>query len=79
MWDRQLRLERTYDTGKDELTNQKRRVKEWVTDAVAMDNCQKFVVASTGRDLRFFDTTSNVYLEQFHFYGKLNHLGYKNY
>lgn len=46
------------------------RIQMWATDCVYMPNCRKLVVASTGRDLRFFDVTSNTYNEDFYLYGK---------
>ena len=56
-------------------TSSRRRVKEWVTDAVHMANTRKVVIASTGRDLRFFDITSGHYVEEHHLFGGLIALG----
>jgi hypothetical protein len=52
-------------------TTGKRRVREWVTDAVCMSNCHRIAIASTGRDIRFFDTaTSTQFYEEFCLYGR---------
>ena len=42
----------------------------WVTDAVYMPNCRKLVIATTGRDIRFYDVTSSQYHEEYYLFGK---------
>lgn len=69
VWDTHLHLERHLKMAEEEDPRMKRRVREWVTDAVYMPNCHKIVIASTGRDLRFFDATSTQYYQEFHLYG----------
>ena len=44
----------------------------WVTDAIYMPNCHKIVIASTRRDLRFYDMAGNQMLEDYHLYGLNN-------
>ena len=73
MWDSHLHLERHSEmtSGEPGHPSSRRLVKEWVTDAVHMANTRKVVIASTGRDLRFFDITSGQYVEENHLYGGL--------
>jgi len=53
------------------VTGTKRRVREWVTDAIYLNNCHHIAIASTGRDIRFFDTaTSTQIFEEFCLFGK---------
>jgi len=54
----------------EEDTSQKRRFKMWVTDAIYMPNCHKIAIASTSRDIRFFDTSTAQYFEEWHLFGK---------
>jgi len=55
--------------GEPGTTSSRRLVREWVTDAGHMPNTRKVVIASTGRDLRFYDVTSGHYVEENHLYG----------
>ena len=69
-WSQSLHFEKCYklcDSDEEEQRGAtKRRVKEWVTDAVYMPNCHKLAVASTGRDIRFYDTTTaSQYIEEY--------------
>ena len=71
-WDTSLHFERylPMTEGEEEMKNVKRRVREWVTDVVYMPNSHKIVIASTGRDLRFFDATSSTqFYEEFYLFG----------
>src|SRR6218665_3259243 len=73
VWSAGLHLEKTYslNTSEGSQQNSKRRVKEWITDAVYMANCHRLAIASTGRDIRFYDTTTNdQYYEEFYLYGQ---------
>ena len=72
MWDTLLHLERHYNMADAEEDPRavKRRIREWVSDAVYMPNCRKIAIASTGRDVRFFDTTTaDQWFEEYHLYG----------
>ncbi|XP_076443223.1 cilia- and flagella-associated protein 337-like isoform X3 [Babylonia areolata] len=68
VWQPSMALEKTYTIPSDESDSspQKRRFKMWVTDAVYMRNCEKIAVGSTGRDIRFYDVSTNQYFEEFH-------------
>lgn len=57
-------------TDNEEDTSQKRRFKMWVTDAIFMPNCHKIAIASTSRDIRFFDTSTAQYFEEYHLFGE---------
>jgi hypothetical protein len=48
----------------------KRRFKMWVTDAVFMPNCHKLAIATTSRDIRFYETATGNLFEEFHLYGR---------
>ena len=41
-------------------------------DAKFMANCHKIVIASTRRDLRFYDIAGNQMIEDYHLYGLNN-------
>lgn len=72
VWSAGLHLEKSYSLNDSEGSqqNSRRRVKEWITDAVYMANCHRLAIASTGRDIRFYDTTTNdQYYEEFYLYG----------
>jgi len=42
----------------------------WITDVVYMPNCNKLALASTSRDIRFFDCSTNQWFEEYHLFGK---------
>ena len=67
-----MQYERYYVISDDneDTSGQKRRFKMWVTDAIYMPNCQKIAITSTSRDIRFFDTSTNQYFEEYHLFGK---------
>ena len=84
VWSTGLHLEKCYSVGDGELSSAlgggggeergqaRRRVKEWVTDAVYMPNCHRIAIASTGRDIRFYDTTTaNLFYEEYHLFGQV--------
>ena len=71
VWYPSMQYERYYViTDNEEDTSQKRRFKMWVTDAIYMPNCHKIAIASTSRDIRFFDTSTSQYFEEYHLFGK---------
>ena len=53
-----------------EQVNTKRRYKTWITDAVYMSNCNKIAIATTSRDIRFYDCSTSQYYLEFHLHGK---------
>ncbi|XP_041364011.1 WD repeat-containing protein on Y chromosome-like isoform X2 [Gigantopelta aegis] len=70
VWQPNMQLEKTYTIAEedgDQVKN-KRRFKMWVTDAVYMPNCNKIAVASTSRDIRWYDVSTNQYFEEFHLF-----------
>ena len=74
MWYPSMQYERYYVITDDneDASGQKRRFKMWVTDAIYMPNCQKIAITSTSRDIRFFDTSTSQYFEEYHLFGKYN-------
>ena len=72
MWYPSMQYERYYVISDDneDTSGQKRRFKMWVTDAIYMPNCQKIAISSTSRDIRFFDTSTSQYFEEYHLFGK---------
>ena len=68
VWHPNMAFERSYTipTDEGESSPKKRRFKMWVTDAVYMRNCAKIAIGSTGRDIRFYDVSTNLYFEEFH-------------
>ena len=72
VWYPSMQYERYYVISDDneDTSGQKRRFKMWVTDAIYMPNCQKIAISSTSRDIRFFDTSTSQYFEEYHLFGK---------
>ena len=70
VWDTNLHLEThvIIEEGEENPQAQRRRFKMWVTDVVYMSNCHKLAVASTSRDLRFFDFSGGKLYEEHHLY-----------
>nr|XP_022317228.1 WD repeat-containing protein on Y chromosome-like isoform X7 [Crassostrea virginica] len=60
-------VEKYYSITNDEndSSGQKRRFKTWVTDAIFLPNCNKLVIGSTSRDIRFYDCSTNQHFEEF--------------
>ncbi|XP_048762594.2 WD repeat-containing protein on Y chromosome-like isoform X3 [Ostrea edulis] len=60
-------VEKYYSITNDEsdTSGQKRRFKTWVTDAIFLPNCNKLVIGSTSRDIRFYDCSTNQHFEEF--------------
>lgn len=74
VWDGHLRFDKVFSVADEEEDSRsaKRRFKMWVTDMVYMPNCHKLAIASTSRDIRFYDVTSNQYFEEFHLFGEFH-------
>ena len=72
VWYPSMQYERYYVISDDneDTIGQKRRFKMWVTDAIYMPNCQKIAITSTSRDIRFFDTSTSQYFEEYHLFGE---------
>ncbi|XP_055876696.1 WD repeat-containing protein 49-like isoform X3 [Biomphalaria glabrata] len=70
VWQPNMVMEKHYCIADLEVdpSSQKRRFKMWVTDAVYMPNCQKVAIASTSRDIRFYDVSSSQYFEEYHLF-----------
>ncbi|CAL1530117.1 unnamed protein product [Lymnaea stagnalis] len=68
VWQPNMAMEKHYTVSDQEDDQNKRRFKMWVTDAVYMQNCQKIAIASTSRDIRFFDVSSSQYFEEYHLF-----------
>ncbi|XP_013420475.1 WD repeat-containing protein on Y chromosome isoform X3 [Lingula anatina] len=70
VWTPNLSLAGTHTMTQEEPSagGQKRRFSMWVTDAAYMPNSNKIAIASTSRDLRFYDTSTSKYFEEFHLY-----------
>ena len=72
VWSTSFELMRTIDITtkiEDDTINSRRRTKLWVTDAVCMLNVHKLAVASTSRDISFFDMSTPTYNALFHLCG----------
>lgn len=65
-------VEKYYSITNDEndSSGQKRRFKTWVTDAIFLPNCNKLVIGSTSRDIRFYDCSTNQHFEEFQLFGE---------
>ncbi|XP_063312164.1 WD repeat-containing protein on Y chromosome-like [Pelobates fuscus] len=75
VWSSDLHPQRNYEITSDSHDAQsgKRRFKSWTTDAVYMSNVHKIAVATTSRDIHFFDVSTMNMFEEFHLYG-LSHV-----
>lgn len=76
MWQPSLNyVEKYYSITNDESdsSGQKRRFKTWVTDAIFLPNCNKLVIGSTSRDIRFYDCSTNQHFEEFQLFGENFH------
>lgn len=70
VWSTELELQRKiemeHSNSNAERTSSKRHIKMWVTDAVAMPNVHKMALATTNRDVYFYDMSTPIYTPQFH-------------
>ncbi|XP_034646268.1 WD repeat-containing protein on Y chromosome-like isoform X2 [Trachemys scripta elegans] len=73
-WDSALHIQKTYEIATDSKGSQaeKRRLKSWTTDAVYMANVHKIAVATTCRDIHFFDVSTANLVEEFHLFALKN-------
>ena len=72
VWTTSLELIRSIEIGhavEDEGVGARRRTKLWVTDAICMPNVHKLAIASTNRDVSFFDMSTPTYKALFHLCG----------
>lgn len=69
MWSTELELQRKIEmeqsNSEADRTSSKRHIKMWVTDAVAMSNVHKMALATTNRDVYFYDMSTPIYTPQF--------------
>ncbi|MEE6506938.1 hypothetical protein FKM82_007907 [Ascaphus truei] len=74
-WDAGLHPQKSYEiiTDSRDLQVGKRRFKSWTTDAVYMPNVHKIAMATTSRDIHFFDVSTMNIFEEFHLFA-LNHV-----
>ncbi|XP_073166758.1 cilia- and flagella-associated protein 337-like isoform X2 [Lepidochelys kempii] len=73
-WDSALHIQKTYEIATDSKGSQaeKRRLKFWTTDAAYMANVHKIAVATTCRDIHFFDVSTANLFEEFHLFALKN-------
>ncbi|XP_065419759.1 WD repeat-containing protein on Y chromosome-like isoform X4 [Chrysemys picta bellii] len=73
-WDSALHIQKTYEIAPDSKGSQaeKRRLKSWTTDATYMANVHKIAVATTCRDIHFFDVSTANLVEEFHLFALKN-------
>ena len=73
VWSTELELQRKiemeHSTSDVERSSNKRHIKMWVTDAVAMANVHKMALSTTNRDIYFYDMSTPIYTPQFHLCG----------
>ncbi|XP_031750588.1 WD repeat-containing protein on Y chromosome isoform X2 [Xenopus tropicalis] len=74
-WDLALHPQKSYEVAAEYPDSQagKRRFKCWVTDAVHLPNANKIAIATTSRDIHFFDVSTMNLFEEFHLFA-LNHV-----
>ncbi|XP_068118293.1 cilia- and flagella-associated protein 337-like [Hyperolius riggenbachi] len=73
-WDSELHPLKAFEISSDPQDSQagKRRFKSWVTDAVYLSNVHKIAVATTSRNIHFFDATTMNLQEEFYLSGLLH-------
>lgn len=69
VWHPNMTMDKHYVIA-DHVDDQKRRFRMWVTDAIYLRNCEKIAIASTSRDIRFYDVSSSQYFEEYHLFGE---------
>ncbi|MBN3300586.1 WDR49 protein, partial [Amia calva] len=71
IWNRNLRILKTQEVSSEpsEAVGGRRRFRNWTTDAVYMTNVHKIAVATTSRDIHFFDLSTANCFEEFHLFG----------
>ncbi|XP_078509633.1 cilia- and flagella-associated protein 337-like [Lissotriton helveticus] len=74
VWDSDLHIQKSFEIADDASNTQvgKRRFKSWTTDAVYMPNVHKIAVATTSRDIHFFDVSTMNIFEEFHLFALNN-------
>ncbi|XP_053308771.1 WD repeat-containing protein on Y chromosome-like [Spea bombifrons] len=74
-WNTALNPQKSYEITFDSKETQsgKRRFKYWTTDAVYLPNVHKIAMATTCRDIHFFDVSTMNMFEEFHLFA-LNHV-----
>ena len=80
LWTTNLTVEKKYSATEEvdenstnnanALGQNRRRAGMWISDALYMPDVHKLVIASTGRDLRFFTVSSEAFHEEFTLYGQ---------
>ncbi|RXM33828.1 WD repeat-containing protein 49 [Acipenser ruthenus] len=70
VWDSDLRIQKSYEIASEsnDFRSGRRRFKTWTTDAVYMPNVNKVAVATTSRDIHFFDVSTTNCFEEFHLF-----------
>lgn len=70
VWDSDLRIQKSYEIASEsnDFRSGRRRFKMWTTDAVYMPNVNKVAVATTSRDIHFFDVSTTNCFEEFHLF-----------
>ncbi|XP_028675795.2 WD repeat-containing protein on Y chromosome [Erpetoichthys calabaricus] len=74
IWDCNLQIQKSCDVCSKAADSQtgRRRFKTWATDAVYMANVHKIAVATTSRDIHFFDISTSNCFEEFHLFALTN-------
>ncbi|MFT7804220.1 WD repeat-containing protein on Y chromosome-like [Arapaima gigas] len=74
IWDSNLDILKTHEVPGDssERDGSKRKFRMWTTDAAYMPNVHKIAVATTSRDIHFFDVSTPKCFEEFYLFGMKN-------
>ncbi|XP_061428196.1 WD repeat-containing protein on Y chromosome-like isoform X1 [Lethenteron reissneri] len=72
VWDRHLRLQRSFQEEVEDPRGGKRRFRTWSTDAVVLPDVHKIAVSTTSRDIRFYDVSTPNFTQEFQLFALNN-------
>ncbi|XP_075931298.1 cilia- and flagella-associated protein 337-like [Petromyzon marinus] len=72
VWDRHLRLQRSFQEEVEDPRGGKRRFRTWSTDAVVLPDVHKIAVSTTSRDIRFYDISTPNFTQEFQLFALNN-------
>ncbi|MBN3313526.1 WDR49 protein, partial [Atractosteus spatula] len=74
IWDSNLRILKSQEVSLEssEIAGSRSRIRKWTTDAVCMSDVHKIALATTSRDIHFFDISTASCFEEFYLFGIAN-------
>nr|XP_015211450.1 PREDICTED: WD repeat-containing protein on Y chromosome-like isoform X2 [Lepisosteus oculatus] len=74
IWDSSLRILKSQEVSLEssEIAGSRSRIRKWTTDAVCMPDVHKIALATSSRDIHFFDISTASCFEEFYLFGIAN-------